>query len=85
MTYPSSVYHKDYDPKKGDVHPADQSRGKSGHEVYLEKYHRLVKSREEHEALGPDWGYPSEEAEVEEEVDDLPVVAEVPKGKWSRK
>lgn len=90
------MYHKDYDAKKGDEHPADVQKGQSGHEVYLRKYCKLVKSKEEHEKLGPDWGlHPSEkvsapaekEAGEVEYLDDDFEVEEKPKkeSKWSKK
>lgn len=56
LTYPRSVYHKEYSAEKGDSYKGDPKQIMSFHEQYLAKYCKHVKSKEEHESLGPDWG-----------------------------
>ena len=55
MSYPKSVYHKDYDPNH---HPE--------HEKHLVKNSKVVHSKEELEKLGPQWGEHPHSKEVEE-------------------
>ena len=88
LTYPRSVYQKDYDHLKGDSRP-------EGHDAYLKKHSRVVKTEEEHKRLGPDWSpghhphfasvKPAEVVKDDEpyEVSD-PVAEEKPKSKWGK-
>ena len=92
MTYPRSVYHKDYDHLKGDSE-------KVGHEAYLNKKSKVAKDEAHHKAMGPDW-YPGnhphfasvkpvkvEDVTKVEKVDEVVeevVVEEKPKSKWGK-
>lgn len=76
MTYPRSVYHKDFDHL-------------NANESTLKTHSRYVKSEADHKKLGPDWqpgGHPAfGESKVEEERVVEEVVEESPKkSKWSK-
>lgn len=93
-TYPRSVYHKDYSVEEGDKH-------KDGHEAYLKKYCRLLKSEADEKNLGPEWGdHPAsrstkakpeekplklEEKEEEAALDETEESLAPAPKKWSRK
>ncbi len=94
------MYHKEYSHEKGDAykHPTDPKE--YGHEAFLKKHSKLVKSEAEHKSLGADWGdHPSAKGSKSEEkheakaqepgdvvFEDLDEKEEAPKhSKWSKK
>lgn len=56
MSYPRSVYHKDYNP-----HAVEG-------EKELKKHCKLVHNEQDHKNLGKDWGYEGEKKDDSEEV-----------------
>ena len=72
MSYPRSIYHKDYD-----------AHAKDG-EGELKKHCRIAHSEEDHEKYGSDWGYGAKELKEESKPDYVEEEVEV-KPKRGRK
>ena len=83
VTYPRSVYHKDFDHL-------------NAHEGTLKTHSRYVKDEEAHKKLGPDWQPGLHPSHVAKKVEEKPVVEKVveesvevveeepKKGKWGK-